>query len=499
MLALLYLAAHTLPKAWKTLNTDFPNYYLSARLVHEGYDSARMYDWTWIEREKDHRAVDIRVIGLLPITPFSTLAMLPLAGLAPLAAKHVWTLLSQLSIIPTIWMLRSMTGLSYQRVGIAFALCFPFHRNLEFGQYYVILLLLLVAACWSYLRGSPLAAGALIAVAAACKVFPILFLIFFLRRREWRVFASALVTLAIAASISIAVFGWNVHRTYLQEILPWTLHGEAMPPYVPSASISGILHRLFLSEPQWNPHPWHSSVLCFAVLMPVLQMLVLAPAVLLIRRSDASRDRILLELSALLTSSLTISTVPALYNFVLMALPACVLAAVLLRARRYGWALTSLVLHVCICLPLPSPEKMAGAMALLQIARLPLLLAFLTLNYWLLWRGPNAKENSRDIETCLWATAMAAAAIVSVLSTFHREVAVRSEYAYRLPLQGEGFLNAQPHPAGQGVRYVAFTYGGYHLVTEDQNDLATTPLCWASRRSLIRRHPQQQGVGEPSG
>ena len=80
-LALLYLAAHTLPKAWRTLNTDFPNYYMSARLVHEGYDSARMYDWSWIEREKDHRAVDIRVIGLLPITPFSTLAMLPLAGL----------------------------------------------------------------------------------------------------------------------------------------------------------------------------------------------------------------------------------------------------------------------------------------------------------------------------------------------------------------------------------------------------------------------------------
>jgi hypothetical protein len=473
-LALLYLAAHTLPKAWKTLNTDFPNYYMSARLVHEGYDSARMYDWTWIEREKDHRAVDIRVIGLLPITPFSTLAMLPLAGLEPLAAKHVWILLSLASLIPIVWMLRSMTGLSYQRVGLAFALCFPFHRNLEFGQYYVILLLLLVAACRSYLRGWYVATGALIAVAAACKIFPVLFLIFFLRRREWRVFGAALVTLAIAAGISIAVFGWNVHRTYLQEILPWTLHGEGMPPYVPSASISGILHRLFLSEPQWNPHPWHSSVLCFAVLMPVLQMLVLAPAVLFIRRADTSRDRILLELSALLTASLTISTVPALYNFVLMELPVCVLATVLLQARRYGWVLGLLVLYFCICLPLPIPEKMAGALTLLQIARLPLLLAFLAVNYWLLWRDPAAKTISRSKETYLWATAMTATAVISVFSTLHRESSVRSEYAYRLPLQCEGFLNAQPHPAGQGVRYVAFTYGGYHLVAETKNNLATT-------------------------
>ena len=81
--AVLYLCVHTLPKAWRTLNTDFPNYYMAARLVREGYDTSRMYEWTWIEREKDHRGVDDRVIGLLPITPFSTLAVWPIAEMRP--------------------------------------------------------------------------------------------------------------------------------------------------------------------------------------------------------------------------------------------------------------------------------------------------------------------------------------------------------------------------------------------------------------------------------
>ncbi|HEV2418539.1 MAG TPA: hypothetical protein VGX94_12105, partial [Terriglobia bacterium] len=40
--------------AWKTLNTDFPDYYLAARLYHEGYSLDQIYDWIWIQRQKDH-------------------------------------------------------------------------------------------------------------------------------------------------------------------------------------------------------------------------------------------------------------------------------------------------------------------------------------------------------------------------------------------------------------------------------------------------------------
>src|SRR5271167_2099797 len=85
---------HTMPRAWGKLNTDFPNYYLSARIAHEGSDPARLYEWVWLQREKDHRALDDRLIGLIPITPFSTLFMWPLTGLAPLTAKHAWLLVN---------------------------------------------------------------------------------------------------------------------------------------------------------------------------------------------------------------------------------------------------------------------------------------------------------------------------------------------------------------------------------------------------------------------
>jgi hypothetical protein len=469
-LLVLFVCFHTLPRAWRSLITDFPNYYMSARLAHDGYDTSRMYEWAWIQREKDHRSVDVRVIGLAPITPFSTLVMWPLTGLAPLTAKRVWILTNLVLLVPLGWLLHSMTGLAYRRIALVFVLSVPFYRNLEYGQLYVLLLLLIVAACWAYLRGFSALAGVLVALAAACKIFPILFFVFFLRRRDWRALTWGAVTVLAAAALSVAVFGWNLHRTYLREVLPWALHGGGLQPYITSASISGVLHYLFLSEPQWNPHPWHSSPLCYALLLPVLQMLAMAPAILAIHKDDNTPRRVLLEWSALLTASLTISTIPASYNFVLMVLPICVLAAELLRRRWYLWLTALVVVYLGIGFPMPSPHRIMGPAILLYVPRLPLMFVLLFGMYALLWRHPSAERTSRNLT---WAAAMAVSVVFTTLSTLHRERAVRREYAYRLPLHAQGFLNASPRPAGTGVRYIAFTFSGYRLVTEDHNDVWT--------------------------
>ena len=483
-LLIAFLCLHTMPRAWGKLNTDFPNYYMSARLAHEGFDTAREYEWVWLEREKDHRAVDINVIGLLPITPFSTLVMWPLTGLPPLAAKHIWILTNLALLLPLCWLLRSITGLPYRRIALVFALCFPLHRNLLYGQFYLLLLLLIVAACWAYLREFHSLAGALVAIAAACKVFPVLLFIFFLRRGNWRALIYGALTGLAALAVSVAVFGWNLHRTYLHQVLPWTLHGEGLPPYATgSASLSSVLHYLFLAEPQWNPHPWHNSPLCYALLQPTLQMLVFAPAVLLIRKDDRTPGRILLEWSALITASLTISTSPASYHFVLMVLPVCVLVALLLGRKWYGWLTTLLIVYAGICLPMPSPSKMMGPAILLYVPRLPLMLALLLGIYLLLWRDRSVESSTwnwksyawdwshhaRNWPNYAWAAAMASLAVLGVHSTLHLQRAVRQEYAYRLPLQTQSFLDASPFSIGTAVRYVAFTSNGYHLVSADRH------------------------------
>jgi Glycosyltransferase family 87/WD40-like Beta Propeller Repeat len=474
-LAALVLCLHSLPRAWRTLNTDFPNYYMAARLVHEGYDTSRMYEWSWIEREKDHRRVDIRVIGLLPITPFSTLAVWPLAELTPLNAKHVWILLNLAFLVPIGWMLRVMTGISARRISLVILLSFPLYRNLLYGQFYILLLLLLTAACFSYLRGYRLLSGALVAIAAACKVFPLLLIVFFLQRRDWRALASATITGLSAVAVSIAVFGLNANRTWLEEILPWVMHGEGLGTYMTTGSISGILHGLFLSEPQWNPHPWHASPVVYAMLAPVLQMLALAPAILCIRKGDQSQDRILLEWSALLTVTLAISTIPASYNFVLMVFPVSVLSGILLREGRYGWLSALIVAYLGIGFPIPVPDRPFGLGLLLYFPRLPLMMAVLVGTYALLWRDRPKGGAAPDWSRYAWAAVMVASVIMSTRSTLDLERAERDEYRYRIPLQAQGFLNSGPQTTADGVRYVAFSFNGYRLITEEQNRVQVDP------------------------
>jgi len=464
----LFLCLHTLPRAWNKLNTDFPDYYLAARLTWEGVDTTRMYEWVWQQREKDHRAIDFPFTGIMPLTTISILTVWPLAELPPLTAKRTWIVINLLLLIPVVAMLRSLTGLSLQRIALLLALSFPLHQNLLNGQFYVVLLFLIVGACWAYLRDRHALSGALVALAAAGKLFPAVFLFFFLRRRSWRALSSAAITGAACIAVSIAVFGWNLHRTYLYQILPWVLRGEALPPYATN-SLASVLHYLFLMEPQWNPHPWHDSPLWFAVLLSTLQMAIVVPAILLIRREEHSSQRVLLEWSALLTAALAASTIAASYNFVLLLFPVAVLAQILLDRRRFLLLALLAVAYLGIGFPMPWPAHYVGPFVLFYAPRLFLTCAVLVGIYVALWADRPKGQNHWRKSNLLWAAALAAMVVFGGVATFRQQVAVRREYAFRLPEDVQDFIEAEPKSIAGQVWYIRFSPTGYRLVALGQN------------------------------
>src|SRR5437764_2236321 len=169
-----YFAAHTLPAAWKMLNTDFPNYYLTARLAREEIETSRIYEWIWLQRQKDHREINQDFVGLGALTPFSTLAIWPFASLPPLEAKHRWLILNMAMAVAIAVLLRSLTELPFRRILLVIALSVPLNKNFLYGQYYVLLLLVLTLAYWCYVRQRRFLSGLLVGLSVGLKIFPVL-------------------------------------------------------------------------------------------------------------------------------------------------------------------------------------------------------------------------------------------------------------------------------------------------------------------------------------
>ncbi len=465
------------------MNTDFPNYYLAASLAHEGFDTTRMYEWRWLQREKDHRNIDQPIIGLAPITPFSTLVLWPLTSLSPLHAKHVWTILQLALLLPLCLGLRALTAQPLRRIVLIVVTCIPLHRNLLYGQLYILLLCLLVAACWAYHNRMSSLAGSLIAVAAMLKIFPAVFLLYFLRKRDWPALAAAAITLAACTLLSVHIFGWQIHRTYVQSILPWTLRGEAMPPYaIASASISTLLHRLFVYEPQWNPHPWHNQPALLATLGPILQTLVLAPALLLIRPASPSRHEAALEWSALLTATLTISTVPASYNFTLLILPAAVLCRYL-KPALLPLPLAAGALYLGIVYPGWNTSPTEGWHALLHVPRLYCLLLFTALCCYTLARTQAFLWTSQNQR---WALALTLACTCSIVANLRHLRGAYDDLAFRLPMQADTIAAFDPQSTPSRPQSIELIPTGYRLANQ-----TTAPY---TRSDILSYAASPQGI-----
>jgi hypothetical protein len=457
----LYLIAHTVPRAWRTLNTDFPNYYLTARLTREGTDPARAYEWIWLQREKDHRNIDQRIVGLVPITPFSTLAMWPIALFPPLLAKHLWIAFNLALLFPIALLLRNVTGLSLLQIGILFAMSVPLHRNLLLGQYYIVLLGILTFACWAAQRQRHWLAGALVALGIAVKVFPILLVLYFVRKKDWRALSACVLVVALCLLGSVAVFGWSLHRTYLLQVLPWTLRGECLDPYnLNSSSISVMLHRLFIYEPQLNPHPALNAPWLTAILHPILQLAVLAPALLWIDPEDRSSARISLEWSALLFATLTISPLPASYHLTVLILPMAVLGAYLLRNRRFGLLTITLLLYLAVGYPGWNTSPTDGWRALIHVPRLYALVLLTSVALYAV-RKPSALAQRR----LWWSAGIAVVLAVSIFSGLRRQRHLFDDYAYRLPMPPRAFFAAQPQALGSAVHFIALLPSGYRTAS----------------------------------
>ena len=485
MLAILLaqLGMRALPGAWRKLNTDFPNYYVTASLVREHVDTSRVYEWIWIQRQRDYRDIDQRIIGMSPLTAFSTLFVYPLTSLPALTAKHCWIVVNIALLLGILVLLRAMTGLEWRRIALVMALSFPMRVNLLYGQFYVLLLFMLTLACFFYLRQRSFASGLAVGVAAGLKAFPVLFLLYFLRKRDRKAFAGGVVAGLCSLIVSVFAFGWQAHRVYIFQVLPRALRGEASDPYnLKAASLSTLLHRLFIYEPMLNPHPAINAAWLFAVLHPLLQMALIAPAMLLAVPHEMSPRRIRLEWAAMLLAILAISTSAASYQFTVLILPACLLLGTIPQKRPRLFYGVVLVLFAVTGALAGTNVGHEGWAVLLAVPRLYLLLAFCVIAYTQLdWRPASETVKADRLRWGIWLALLLAFSIATNLRQLR---GLYDDYRWRAVAPANTYMAVNPAPQGDAVRFIAMKGDGYHSAIARQGDVQFSESSDADRLSL---------------
>jgi hypothetical protein len=460
----LFVAKGLVP-AWSELSTDFPNYYIAGRLYRAGYPLERLYDWIWIQRQKDHLGLDQPLVGYVPLTLFSALVVAPLSVLPALAAKRCWLVINLLLLVGIGWMLKRMTALRGRQVALViFAAVVPLRTNFGFGQQHLLLLFVLTIAAWLYFQRRDLAAGVVLSAAAALKLYPAMLALLFLRKRRWRALAGLALGSVGVALLAVALFGWEPMRVYAREILPRAvLRAEVTDPYsVHLSSFTGLLRRLLVYEPELNPHPLAHAPALFSVLQPLCGAAVLFAVLWAVTARDAGPAREKLDLAAFVAFVMLFSSATASYHYCLLILAAVLGTNYLLETGRPRQARGLVVLFAVVCFPYYGffPASPDGWRSFLGYPRFYATLAFCVA----LWQAQRASPDGRPpdrspTEKVAFGIAFAAFVALGTVSNLRHLRGQFDDYPRRL---ATGSLHAaQPAVAGDEIFFSSMGDGGY--------------------------------------
>jgi hypothetical protein len=241
-----------------------------------------------------------------------------------------------------------------------------------------------------------------------------------------------------------------------------------LDPYnLASSSLSTLLHRLFIFEPQLNAHPALHAPWLFAVLHPAFQLALLLPAFLWIDPGKSSPARISLEWSALLLATLTLTPLPASYHFTVLVLPVAILCGYLLKERRIALLVIVIALYLAAGYPGWNTGPTDGWQAILHVKRLYALILLTSVAIYLIKNGARLQPSK------WWFAGAAAVLLINITGGLKHQQGVFDDYSYRLPIGRQMLLAAQPVPRESKVDAIALLPEGYRRSTIEGDSMIT--------------------------
>ena len=392
--------------AMSKVDSDFPGYFTSAKIVADGGDVERLYDNSWFQDQMRHYQIGKPSEGKFsPFPPPTALLLVPLAQLEPLNALRVVTGMSVLCLVCAVVLLARI--LSWSLIDSAVFILLSGNAvigALRLGQPYILVSLSCVLGYYAYVKGRPVLAGVCFGVFSPIKYFPVVILTYFAFRKDWKLVLGGATAILAVALVSICVLGWKIHHEFLSSVLGNHLIANIsmQNPYTASfQSFDSLFRLLFVFDARLNPQPWiaspHLQVIGVIITKAAIFLAGIATLVKLARNAVGNPAAPSIGLLGVLTLLLAPAT--ATYHFVLLWLPVGLLVDYFFRHGTLIRAYLILGIYALIGFfpyKFTIPFEGRGGLTVLAYPRLFLLLAMFAAAVYFVW---NRAEPSREERT----------------------------------------------------------------------------------------------------
>jgi hypothetical protein len=374
---------------------DFKHLYLGARLLNEGISP---YPATTMLTLAGGYSVtaDPRFITVNPYVylPFTALVVTPLSWLPFATAVVVFQLINHVLVLGGLLLAAHALGWRGSpwvpaAILAATAFSFTLYRQNNAGQLNAVLLAGYALVFWLWRRGThPAGHGALAAALALFKLSPGVLLFWMAARRDWRGVAAMAAAGAALMGVSLALYGWAVHREFLGVLSQMGFGRSTWPEYNTfwrdpgNISFNATWHRLLVAVPGGAMTPWFNAgatvanALTWMVALPVFGAMLWAVA----RNPRAATPGADAAFAVVILASLLMPSLLWDHYLVQALLAALILWPGANAGRRVAIGVALVI--AAVPLPLDPPEWRAGAGLLMHSARLLCPLILITVGLW---------------------------------------------------------------------------------------------------------------------
>lgn len=300
--------------------SDFGGYYTASRILTTTDSVSFVYNDDWFKAKMNSFGIPDSTFIMYVNPPPIALVMIPVSRLEPAMAKVAWNVFSVILAFIALELLRRLLQIRMDSTGlpvlVLLATCtLPFLRNLQRGQIYVLMLILLLLFVQGYMSRNPLLTSLPLAGLLLLKYFGWMFLILFAVERRWREFGTTMGIVIAGFLLGWLFLGAETYLSSFEVLRSAIVRSDFALTGLPA--VPAFFGGLLTHHPLWNQNPIQ-DIPWLASLLTAISALVMMTLTLHKGPSPVVELR---KIASLIVLSVIFTPLAADHHYMLIVLP----------------------------------------------------------------------------------------------------------------------------------------------------------------------------------